>query len=203
MLKLLAVTFIILLPGTSLGQIWLSELTEDWNRMTMSNIEANYKNVPGKYEKEQYLYLMLNPPPWVTSQNINDSTQKKIRYAFLQHIDTLFTWIGQDWIVIEVINAGEVTRALGYLIHAQPGNKSKIIKNEFKYGKWWKLSENELDVETKSIIPSSQRLAYGKGRLQDDIVVSSFKSGKALRSEYYLRTTLPDTTVLFKIVNRN
>ncbi len=103
-----------------------------------------------------------------------------IRYKFISNYKD---W-GKEYYIIEDNKNGEKISLFAYVICCQKQRKFEIYKYEYKKEFWVKISKYSLD--DFQYVQEKYRTSFGKGENENDIIVTHFKKGKVITSDYFL-----------------
>lgn len=77
---------------------------------------------------------------------------------------------------------------------------ASLLSSECKYqqGIWTK--SNTKNVELSEEMLMNLGVPFGEGRFKDDVIVTNFKGGEIIKSDYFLYSTLSDQSKVVEII---
>jgi len=171
----------------------------NWNKASIQSLR-NSVNETTNYDAKRLQENRLLELPITLEISIDSLNKKSRRWKFIEQISRDFNWDGKNWIVIEVTRSGERLMILNYLIYYDNSRKTTVIKYEYNKGERQKEKEEILQLKGKDFNLEGMKVPYGTGNYPHDVIISNFKSGTVLHSEYFLPTSLSDKYPLLSLI---
>ncbi|SFD51297.1 hypothetical protein SAMN05518672_102249 [Chitinophaga sp. CF118] len=177
----------------------IDSLFYKWNKATLRSLENSLSNAAIVGEKELYQNrLEAEPVYWdIETDSMN---KESIRWKFLEQICKEFNPENNNWTVVEVVKSGEVVRIINYLI-CYDSSGAKIITYRYLIGGWSRVEERYADIKMRDLALTTARVSFESGSNNYDAIVTNFKSGSILQSEYFLNSTLSEKSKIVSIIN--
>jgi hypothetical protein len=172
------------------------ELVNEWNKMTISSLETQFRMPTDNANKRKYKELLLTTPLYLGYIK-GTSTQKSIRYGLIKDI---LSKKYRDFYILEANRSGEQVEIVSYLITME--NKSAVVLiYDYLGGKWVLSPKTQRCIVKLSTDRGKQIVKWGDGVNKDDVILSKFIDGKIVSSEYYLDHTLSGINGIEKVLN--
>jgi len=156
-----------------------------WNKTTLASLEKDANESLGIDEKSLYKNRF---EAFKAKEGLVKAKKNSLRYEFWQELDQ-DNLLGKSFYIIETKNSGEMLTFKNLLIYLDdrdfviddyrfdPRNQKWVKHKSFRKPKF------HLDRE-------QNKVAFNKGLMHDDIIVSKFQGLKALSVDYYLLNTV-------------
>lgn len=171
-----------------------------WNSSTLASIET--AKVHSK-SKSEHALLQDAAESMILFWEIEDSmiNSNSIRYQFLETIDTENVSSEPEWIIIEELRTGQITKYFNFLFIPAGNSSYRIIKYRYLDGQWHKLGEKNVALDKNDFRDNSIRKPYATVIASHKTIVSIFSTTKVKSSEFYLQTTFSDQSPLAKVLD--
>lgn len=166
----------------------INELFVNWNKATVASLKSIEETSTGqKYAKNR---LEARFAYWKIKDE-NQLNSNSIRYAFLKTLDEKIN--RKNLIIIEADSSGEYYLIQNFVVYLNANKKLDIEIYRWHRNDGWKLEKTITNYEGKI-----NEILENKGTTfanRDDVIISHFKFGKIVSSEYFLFGTLKNDEV--------
>lgn len=159
-----------------------------WNKSTFLSLKSRISSATDSTEKDLYQNRLLAFESFVDINDENDVNIKSIRYQFFKKAVSNET--SSRFYIIEANNSGEVVELRNFLIDP---DKGIVDVYNFIDHQWVKSTTEKKNLKVDSNF-RDYSTDFGSGINQDDVVVTLFNNGQVHTAEYYLYTTLSESS---------
>lgn len=169
----------------------------NWNKSTLLSLKSQIR-LSNSSEKGILENRLLAFKAFVAIDKEDKINSNSVRYQFLNELSHQNTGNG-DFYIIEANRSGEAIEIRNYLIYLD--NTKMVDVETFNYvkGKWVKGAvAKKINLQMNNNL-KSYVTKFGQGFNQDDIIITHFINSKVAASEFFLYSTLSETSGIKKI----
>ena len=167
----------------------------NWNKASLQSLAKQISSTKDSAERSLYENRVLAFKAFVDIDKAEDVNVKSIRYQFMQEMIKNVDNNQKDYYIVEANRSGERVEVRNYAIYPRTeGDKADVNVYNFSNRRWNKVSmSKEINFPFLDSL-TSYRTKFGLGFNQDDVIVTHFVNNTIITSEYYLYSTLSNTS---------
>lgn len=172
-----------------------------WNNATLYSLKENFQKAVGSKEKSLYDNRIASITAIWGIREDSLSTES-IRWKFLDQIKKELNCKDENWAIIEVMKSGERVRLVNYLICFKAQGEALVVEYNYQQSNWIKSNTKTMELSADEM-SRNMRVPFGEGKFSHDVIVTNFKGGEIINSEYFLYSTLSNQCKAVKIITGN